>query len=162
PSLEVVYWVPTLDAFADLGGNRIDLPPKDPERAVSVLEGESGPVAALVYDASLLQEPELVEAAAAAGRMALQNSALPVQVRAQLDEVRQSRSRLVEAGQRERQRVERDLHDGAQQQLVTLLLDLQATRAEASEQSDTVTASMLDANISALKQALSELRELAR
>jgi signal transduction histidine kinase len=162
PSLEVVYWVPTLDSFADLSGQRIELPAPDSERAARVLEGETGPVAALIYDASLLGEPELVETAAAAVGMALHNAGLQVQLRAQLEEVRQSRARLVEAGQRERQRVERDLHDGAQQQLVTLLLALQATKAEALQHSDTETAAMVDANISALKQALSELRELAR
>jgi signal transduction histidine kinase len=162
PSLEIVYWVPTLDSFADFSGRRIDLPAPDSERAASVLEGETGPVAALVYDASLLLEPELVETAVAAVRMALQNAGLQVQLRAQLEEVRQSRARLVETALSERQRVERDLHDGAQQQLVTLLLSLQATKAEATRHSDTQTAALVEANITALKQALSELRELAR
>ena len=162
PSLEVLYWVPSLNGFADLTGRRAELPASEAERAASVLEGATSPVAALVYDASLLHEPELVETAAAAVRMALQNAGLQVQLRAQLEDVRQSRARLVEAGQRERQRVERDLHDGAQQQLVALLLALQATRAEALEHSDTQTAAMLDANVSALKQALKDLRELAR
>jgi signal transduction histidine kinase len=162
PSLEIVYWVPTLDSFADLGGRRIDLPAPDSERAASVLEGETSPVAALVYDASLLGEPELVETAAAAVRMALQNAGLQVQLRAQLEEVRQSRARLVETALSERRRVERDLHDGAQQQLVTLLLSLQATKAEATRHSDPETAALVEANITALKQALSELRELAR
>lgn len=162
PSLEVLYWVPSLDGFADLNGRAVELPAPDSERAASVLSDETRPVAALVYDASLLHEPELVETAAAAVRMALQNAGLQAQLRAQLEEVRQSRARLVEAGQQERQRVERDLHDGAQQQLVSLLLALQATRAEASQHPGTETAAMLDANISTLKQALSELRELAR
>jgi signal transduction histidine kinase len=162
PSLEIAYWVPTLDSFADFSGRRIDLPAPDSERAASVLEGETGPVAALVYDASLLLEPELVETAVAAVRMALQNAGLQVQLRAQLEEVRQSRARLVKTALSERQRVERDLHDGAQQQLVTLLLSLQATKAEATRHSDTETAALVEANITALKQALSDLRELAR
>ena len=162
PSLEVAYWVPTMNSFADLEGQPLELPPPDSERAASILDGETGPVAALVYDSSLLLEPDLVDAAAAAARMALENARLQVQLRAQLEEVRQSRARLVEAGQQERQRVERDLHDGAQQQLVTLLLSLQQTKAEASRHSDLDTAALLDNNIASLKQALSELRELAR
>ena len=162
PSLEVVYWVPALDSFTDLAGKPVGLPPPDSERAASVLGGETSPVAALVYDSSLLLEPDLVDAAAAAARMALENARLQVQLRAQLEEVRQSRARLVEAAQQERQRVERDLHDGAQQQLVTLLLSLQLTKAEAIRHSDPETAVLLDRNIASLKQALSELRELAR
>lgn len=162
PSLEIVYWVPALDSFADLQGRPVQLPDSDSERAASVLGGDKSPVAALVYDSSLLLEPELVDAAGAAARMALENAGLQAQLRAQLEDVRQSRARLVEAGQDERKRVERDLHDGAQQQLVTLLLSLQATKAEATKHSDPDTAALLDANIAALKQALGDLRELAR
>jgi len=162
PSLEIVYWVPAINSFADIEGKRVTLPGPDSERAASVLGGEANPVAALVYDSSLLLEPELVDTAGAAARMALENAGLQAQLRAQLEEVRQSRVRLVEAAQDERQRVERDLHDGAQQQLVTLLLSLQATKAEAVRNSDPETAALLDANIAALKQALAELRELAR
>jgi len=162
PSLEVAYWVPALESFADLNGRRVELPGPDSERAASILDGAASPVAALVYDSSLRHEPQLVETAAAAVRMALENAGLQAQLKAQLEEVRQSRARLVEAGQRERQQVERDLHDGAQQQLVALLLALQATRAEAAQYGDKRTAAMLGANIAALKQALVELRELAR
>jgi signal transduction histidine kinase len=160
PSLEVAYWLPAQEWFADLEGRRIELPTEDSDRAVSML-GDP-PVAALVYDSSLVHESQLVDAAAAAVRMALENARLQVQRRAQLEEVRQSRSRLVEAADTERQRVERDLHDGAQQQLVTLLLSMQVTKTEALRHSDPETAEMVDANIAALRKALDELRELAR
>jgi len=162
PSLEVAYWLPTQEWFADLEGRRIELPTADSERAVSVLGDASRPVAALVYDSSLVHEGQLVDAAAAAVRLALENARLQVQLRAQLEEVRQSRARLVEAADTERQRVERDLHDGAQQQLVTLLLSMQVTKTEALRNSDLETAELVDANMAALKQALQELRELAR
>jgi signal transduction histidine kinase len=162
PSLEIVYWVPSLDSFADLEGRHVELPGPDDVRAASVIAGDKEPIAALLYDASLLLEPLLVETAAAAVRMALENARLQVQLRAQLEEVRQSRTRLVRAAQSERQRVERDLHDGAQQQLVTLLLSLQLTKAEAARHADAETATLIDANIASLKQALAELRELAR
>ena len=162
PSLEVAYWLPAQEWFADLDGKRIELPTNDSERAVSVLGDSSSPIAALVYDSSLVHEGQLVGAAAAAVRMALENARLQVQLRAQLEEVRQSRARLVEAADAERQRVERDLHDGAQQQLVTLLLSMQMTRTEATRHSDPEIAVMIDANIAALKKAIDELRELAR
>jgi signal transduction histidine kinase len=162
PSLEVAYWLPNQEWFADLDGKRIELPSEDSERAVSVLGDPSSPIAVLVYDSSLVHEGQLVDAAAAAVRMALENARLQVQLRAQLEEVRQSRARLVEAADSERQRVERDLHDGAQQQLVTLLLSMQMTKTEALRHSDPETAGLVDANIAALKQALDELRELGR
>jgi signal transduction histidine kinase len=162
PSLEVAYWLPAQEWFADLEGRRIELPTADSERAVSLLGDPASPVAALIYDSSLVDEGQLVDTAAAAVHLALQNARLQVQLRAQLEEVRQSRARLVEAADSERQRVERDLHDGAQQQLVTLLLSLQATKAEAMRRSDFETATLIDANIASLREALGELRELAR
>jgi signal transduction histidine kinase len=162
PSLEVAYWLPAQEWFADLEGRRIELPTGDSERAVSVLGDPASPVAALIFDSSLVDEGQLVDTAAAALHLALQNARLQVQLRAQLEEVRQSRARLVEAADNERQRVERDLHDGAQQQLVTLLLSLQDTKTEAIRRSDHETATLIDANIAALKEALGELRELAR
>ncbi len=95
-------------------------------------------------------------------RLAFENARLQAQLRAQLDEMRQSRARLVEAGDSERRRLERDLHDGAQQQLVTLLLSLQLAKAQAIQRSDPNTAQMLDGCIGSLQQALDELRSLAR
>ena len=161
PSLEVAYWLPAQGWFSDLEGSRMELPTPDSERAASMLGDPEGPVAALVYDSSLVHEGQLVDTAAAAVRMALENARLQVQLRAQLEEVRESRARLVEAADSERQRVERNLHDGAQQQLVTLLLSMQATKTEAIRRSDRATAALIDANIAELKQALGELRELA-
>jgi len=161
PSLQVAYWLPAQGWFADLEGSRLELPTSDSERASTVLGDPAGPVAALIYDSSLRHEGQLAETAAAAVRMALENARLQVQLRAQLEEVRQSRARLVEAADSERQRVERNLHDGAQQQLVTLLLSMQATKAEALRRSDRATARLIDANMAELKQALDELRELA-
>ena len=94
--------------------------------------------------------------------LALENARLQVQVRAQLNEVRQSRARLVGAADSERRRLERDLHDGAQQRLVTLLLSLQLAKADALQRSDPDTVHMLDETMDSLRQALDELRSLAR
>jgi signal transduction histidine kinase len=162
PSVEVLYWLPTLGRYADLNGANVNLPAPSSSRAATVLGEPGSPVAALVYDSSLRTEAKLVDTAAAAVRLALENARLQVQLRAQLEEVQQSRMRLVDAADSERRRVERDLHDGAQQQLVTLLLSLQLAKAEASRSSDSKTAQLLDGSIGSLRQALDELRSLAR
>ena len=162
PSLEVLYWLPTLGRYADLSGKSVGLPAPNSARTATVLGDPSSPVAALIYDSSLRTQAKLVDTAAAAVRLALENARLQVQLRAQLDDVRQSRARLVDAADSERRRVERDLHDGAQQQLVTLLLSLQLAKAEAVRSSDSKTAHMLEGGIESLRQALDELRSLAR
>ena len=76
--------------------------------------------AVLVHDQGLEQEPQLVRLTASAASMALEHSRLQAEVQAQLEQVRASRARIVEAGDAERRKLERDLHDGAQQRLVTL------------------------------------------
>jgi signal transduction histidine kinase len=92
--------------------------------------------------------------------MAIANERLRAEVRAQLAEVRASRQRIVEAGDRERRRVERNLHDGAQQRLVALSLSLAMLRDHGS--GDPETDKALEEVSLELKQAMQELRELAR
>src|SRR4029077_1372820 len=77
-------------------------------------------VAALLHDPGLADEPELLEAVTAAAGIAIENGRLQAELKARLEELRGSRSRVIEAGQKERQRLERNLHDGAQQRLVAL------------------------------------------
>ena len=101
---------------------------------MTVLEPGGERLAVLVHDPSLLEEPELVEAVGAAACLALENSRLQAELRAQLAEVRASRARIVEAGDAERRRLERDLHDGAQQRLLGIRLALQLARGHAGDQ----------------------------
>ena len=79
---------------------------------------------------SLEDEPELLASVTAAAGIALENARLQVELRARLEELRGSRARIVEAGQKERQRLERNLHDGAQQRLVALSLELSLLEGE--------------------------------
>jgi signal transduction histidine kinase len=88
--------------------------------------------------------------------MALENERLAAQVRAQLDEVRASRSRIVEAADAERRRIERDLHDGAQQRLVALAMRLDQARGQAVGAGE-----IIDAATGELLQAIREVRDLA-
>jgi signal transduction histidine kinase len=116
----------------------------------------------LVHDAALDDEPELVQAVAATARLTIENQRLQAEVRAQLEEVRASRARIVEFGDAERRRVERNLHDGAQQRLVNLSLALGIARSQIPTTTDGDLAAALDEAAEELRLALAELRELAR
>lgn len=105
PTLEVAFWLPEREEFVDAAGHPVELPGEDGVRAVTHLEHDGEPVAALVHDPSLLEEPRLVESAGAAARLALENARLEAELRAQLDEVRASRKRIVAAGDAERRRL---------------------------------------------------------
>jgi signal transduction histidine kinase len=112
-----------------------------------------------VHDAALDTGPERVQAAAAAAALALDNERLKADLRARVEELRVSRVRIVEAADAARRRLERDLHDGAQQQLVSLALDLRLLKARLR---DTEAEPLVDTLAEKLAVALGELRELAR
>jgi signal transduction histidine kinase len=117
-------------------------------------------VAAIIHDASLEATPELVQAAAAAASLALDNERLKADLRARVEELRASRVRIVEASNSARRRLERDLHDGAQQQLVAMAVELRLLRARVGANPEaTELIDRIEANLGA---ALDELRELAR
>ena len=102
----------------------MELPAEDSGRAMTLIDRDGVPVAALLHDPSLEDEPELLAAATAAAGIALENARLHVELRARLEELRGSRARMVDVANKERQRLERNLHDGAQQRLVALSLEL--------------------------------------
>lgn len=124
PSLTLVYWLPEFDSWADPKGRPVELPKPDSGRATTLIDSDGAHVAALLHDASLRQEPELLDAVSAAAAIALENGRLHSDLNARLEELRGSRVRVIEAGQKERQRLERNLHDGAQQRLIALSLEL--------------------------------------
>ncbi len=126
------------------------------------LEYEGQPLAALVHDPSLLDEPKLVRAAGAAARLALENARLHADIRAQLTNVQQSRVRIVQAADDERRRIERDLHDGAQQRLVALALELRTFQRHFDGPADADVDRVLAAAVGELQAAVTDLRELAR
>jgi signal transduction histidine kinase len=162
PSLELAFWLPGSRTYVDSLGRPVALPPQGSGRAVTVLERQGEPLAALVHDPALANERDVVEAAAAAAGLALENERLHAEVRAQLDEVRASRARIVAAGDQARRKVERDLHDGAQQRLVTVSLALRVAQEQLGAAPEPVVAATLAEADAELKLALGELRELAR
>ena len=161
PSLELLYALDGGDHWVNASGQQGSLPPdgqQNQRRTATLAERDGRPLAALIHDPALDQG--LVRAAAAAAGIAIENARLHAEIRAQLEEVRASRQRIVEAGDRERRRVERNLHDGAQQRLATLALSLAMLRDR--DGADPATAAALAEAAAELKQAISELRELAR
>jgi signal transduction histidine kinase len=160
PSLEVGYWVPEYERYADREGRAIELP-TSPGRATTLIDREDGThVAALVHDVSLREETALLEAVTAAGGFALENERLHAELRARLEELKGSRARIIEAAQSERQRLERDLHDGAQQRLVALSLELGLLEERFAGDADATAA--LEQTRREVTESLRELRELAQ
>ena len=161
PGLALAYPVPGERSYMDGRGRTLALPAPGSDRAVAPVERDGRYLAMLVYDASLEDDPELVDAVAAAAAMALDDARLQAESDDRLAELRASRERIVAAGDAERRRLERNLHDGAQQRLVFVALRLRmvANRID----TDPAAAKQLLASAGEeLSKSLEDLRELAR
>ncbi|HET6746412.1 MAG TPA: histidine kinase, partial [Candidatus Limnocylindria bacterium] len=159
PTLALAFPSPAGAGFVDPEGRPIDVPAAaDASRGVARLERDGELLATLVYDPAIeVEDPGRVQAVASVAGMALVNERLAAQVRAQLEEVRASRARIVEAADVERRRIERDLHDGAQQRLVALAMRLDQARGQAIGAGE-----VIDSTTNELMQAIREVRDLAR
>jgi predicted ATPase/signal transduction histidine kinase len=155
PSLDVVFWVPEFSAWLDGDGAAVALP-SGGGRAVTFIGDR---LAAVMHDPRLLVPPGCarLQAAGDVFRPALEYERAQAGLRAELAELRESRARLVRGADEQRQRLERDLHDGAQQRLLGLGLTLQRLRP----QLDPVQGALLADGERELRRALAELRELA-
>src|SRR4051812_2048435 len=161
PTLQLVYWRESAGHYVTYEGHRVELPEHGSGRAVAEVDRDGKRVGAIIYDAALRDDPSLVRAAAAAAALQLENERLEAELRARVEELQTSRARLVEVSMGERRRLERDLHDGAQQRLVALSLQLGLARRKID--ADPATGGrLLDAARGELSLALEELRELAR
>ena len=156
PTLELAYRLSD-GRYVDESGAAAVVPDR-PGRAVTMLTARDEIVAALVHDPALLDEPGLVESVRATAGLVLENERLAAEVRAQLAQVRASRARLVVATDEERRRIERDLHDGAQQRLVAVCVALGTAAGRAQGPTRQAFLSAQDD----LEQAIAELRQLAR
>jgi signal transduction histidine kinase len=159
-TLSIAYWLPSREAFVDERGRPVPLPDPGSGRAWTAVDYAGSRVAAIIHDASLEASPELVQAAAAAASLALDNERLKADLRARVEELQASRVRIVEASNSARRKLERDIHDGAQQQLVALAVDLRLLRARVG--SNPQATELIDGIAEKLGAALDELRELAR
>jgi signal transduction histidine kinase len=161
PSLELAYWLPRDERFVDAAGRPVELPEPDSGRAVTRVERDGRYVAALVHDPMLDEQHGHVEAVASAASLALENERLDAELRAKVEELRASRERMLRIGLEERRRLERDLHDGAQQRLVSTALSLRLARERLRDKPDSAE-DLLSSAGDELDAALEELRELAR
>ncbi|HEY7707793.1 MAG TPA: sensor histidine kinase [Gaiellaceae bacterium] len=158
PSLELAYWLPDFGVFANLDGRPVELPDLE-GRTTTLIDRDGEHVAALIHDPALEDEPELLDAVQAAAGIALEYNRLQAELRARLDELRGSRARIVEAAQHERQRLERNLHDGAQQRLIALSLELSMLQARIG--SDPEAKAGIERARRGIAASLAELREIA-
>ena len=160
PSLSLAFWLPEFGAWVDAKGKEMVLPEADAGRSATLIEREGQPVAALIHNPSLDDEPELLDAVSAAADIALENARLQAELRARLDELQESRARVLSAEQDERRRLERNLHDGAQQRLISLSLDLR--RLERRVTDDPEAQAEIDQARREIATSLDELRTIAR
>lgn len=160
-SLTLAYWLPDQRRYVDAEGRPVELPASNSGATATEVERDGAPIAAIVHDSALCEEPELVAAAGAAAALALENERLDAELRARISELHASRTRIVEAGYEARRRLERNLHDGAQQRLVALSLRLGVAQRKMSSEPVRAAAELAAAQ-DELRGALGELRELAR
>jgi signal transduction histidine kinase len=159
PSARLVCWDPAIAAFVDTDGQRAGdvVAP----RRRSVVECDGSPLAAIDHDEALAEEPERLSAVLAAVGLALDRSRLAETVRGHLDEVEASRARIVAAADEERRRIQRDLHDGAQQRIVGVSILVRRARTRALRRGDDELAGLLADAGSELDASLAEIRTLA-
>ncbi len=158
PDLRMAYWLPDSDRYVDANGRPVPEPVPRPGRAATALVRDGRRIAVVSHTAAL---PQLEREIGAAVRLGLENERLQAEVLARLEELRASRARIVETGDAERRRLERDLHDGAQQRLLALSYDIRLASAAARTEGDSASAALLTEAMEEAQAALSELRELA-
>jgi signal transduction histidine kinase len=158
PSARVIYWIPDFDSYADVEGKSVELDDLTDASLTPVGDGEH-PMALLIHDPALDYETTLLSLVAAATSMLIHKAQLEVELRARVDELRGSRMRILDAEQRQRRRLERDLHDGAQQRLLALSLSLSEIESQIGDDDDL--RARVDEARSEVAASLQELRNLA-
>lgn len=152
PSLRLGYHDPATGQIREADGDDLPTPPTGSGRSWVPVDRDGHPVAAMVIDEALAEDPELVHAAATATLLAVENGHLEGELHA-------SRARILEAGHAERRRLERDLHDSAQQRLVALRISLTLIGENLDRSEDRALLERLGAEVD---ETIDELRTLAR
>ncbi len=158
PSLELFWWDWETECYVDVAGETKAVAAEAPDRVVTYVEYETRKVGAVVHDARLLEQPEFLAWFVPHMRIAMERDRLHRDLSRKLEELKASRLRMVTAGDEERRRLERNLHDGAQQRLMVALLGLR--RLEALLEGEP--AQLAGTTRQELEGAIEDLRELAR
>jgi len=162
PTLLVAYRLGPEEGYVDEQGRPVAIPAAGSGRVVTNVEGDRGRVAMLAYDPAAIEDPQLVDAVATAARLALVNARLRAHVAVQLDELRESRRRLLDAADDECARLEQRLHDGAERRLDVFAQMLTHARQDARDGGDEPGAELLDTAAAELERALADVRALAQ
>jgi signal transduction histidine kinase len=160
PSLALAYWYPAESRYVDSDGRPVELPEAGAAHSATLIERDGQPVAAVIHDPALHYNSALVDSVCAAAGLTLDNERLAAELRARLVELQASRARLVQTADTERRRIERNLHDGAQQQLVALKISLGLAHQLVTSLPEA--ADLLTQTEQQAAEALEDLRELAR
>jgi signal transduction histidine kinase len=158
PTLEIGYWLSDRGVFVDAEGRVLPLPDAGSGRSVTVVEREGQPVAVLIHDPAVLDDPGLLEAVTSAAQLASSNARLQAEVQARVVELEASRRRILETADEERRRLERRLHDRAEQRLGELAAILRRSRWSATGEG---TREQIARAEDQLRRTLEELRRLA-
>lgn len=158
PALQIAYWLPSSQRYVDALGRGIDAPRPGPGRVVTTLASGDRTIAVVSHAGT---HPDLERELGPALRLGLENERLQAEVLAQLEEIRASRERIVETGDAERRRLERDLHDGAQQRILALSYDIKLAGVAADTEGEREAEALLADAAGEARTALYELRELA-
>jgi signal transduction histidine kinase len=157
PSLRLGFWRSSTRDWAAADGT--PLQPADPGQVITEVERDGHPAAAIVHDRQLSEDPELLQAAGAVALLALENAELDLAWKESVRELADSWTRIAKASDRERRKLERDLHDGAQQRLLGVLLRL-STASELTTENPDLHSQFTRAERE-LEEAIGELREPA-
>lgn len=160
PELELRFWLPESEIHVDAHGHPVSDPPDDERMHTPVLRA-GVPLGMVVHRAVDEDRPGVLQEVVEAAGLAIEIARLRVELRRQLEEVEASRARIVSAGYEERRRIERDLHDGAQQRLVSIGLALRHAQHELGSVTHKASR-IIDATVDEIDVTLEELRELAR
>ncbi|MFG1815323.1 histidine kinase [Kribbella sp. NPDC049174] len=159
PGLELLVFLPESQRYVDLAGNTRDEAADDRHR-IAIERGDQ-PIGIVVHDSTAELSPELLRRVVEGGGLAVEIARLRAELRLQLSEVKASRARIVAAGHAERRRIERDLHDGAQQRLVSIGLALRHAQHQLGS-APAAAGATLDKAVAEVSVAIGELRVLAR
>lgn len=159
-TLDVAYWLTDTGGYVDASGRTVD-PVPTRNRAVTSIRRHGEPVAVVVHGRALQGEHRLEHEIGSAARLAIDNERLRVALLIHLDRLRASRARIVQTADETRRRLERDLHDGAQQSLLAATYELRLGRDQARAAGDEALAATLDAAVDEAQAALAELRDIA-